>query len=61
MSSDTCVVELDRYEFGLVLNVLNDERNRLKEKDRPTDAVDDTLLKVAKASPKRDRGRDEAR
>jgi hypothetical protein len=61
MSDDTRIVELDRYEFGLVVNVLNDERNRLIENDRPTDVLDDALLKVAKAAPKKDRGRDEAR
>jgi hypothetical protein len=61
MSSDTKVVELDRYEFNVVLNVLNGERNRLKSEAQPTDAVDDALLKVAKATSRKDRGRDEAR
>jgi hypothetical protein len=61
VSDDTCTVELRRYERDLMLNVLNEERNRRKEADRSTDIVDDVFLKVAQAPTKKDRGRDEAR
>lgn len=61
MQDDTSVVELDRYERGAVLVALSDERNRLIADGRPTDTVDDALLKIARARTKRRDGRDEGR
>jgi hypothetical protein len=61
MAEETTVIELDHYECGVVFNSLNDERNQLIAKGRPTDAVDEVILKVANATGKRKRGRDEAR
>ena len=39
------VLTLDKYEHGVVINALNEMRNDLIGENRPTDAVDDVLLK----------------
>lgn len=46
---DKRVVTLDRYEHGVIVNALNDKRNDLLEEKRPTDIVDEVLLKVIDA------------
>ena len=56
------VLTLDRYENGVVVNALNEMRNDLLEEERPTDIVDEVLLKVIDAPAKKVRCRnDEAR
>ena len=55
------VLELDRYEHGVVINALNDMRNDLIGEDRPTDIVDELLLKTIDAPTKKGKVRDEAR
>ena len=55
------VLTLDRYEHGVVINALNEMRNGLLEEERPTDIVDEVLLKVLDAPPKKEKRRDEAR
>ena len=55
------VLELDRYEHGVVFNALNDMRNDLIGEDRPTDIVDEILLKTIDAPTKKVKSRDEAR
>jgi hypothetical protein len=60
ITKDSRVLELDEYEYGVVFNSLNDERNKLIGEERPTDAVDDVLLKIIDA-PKRKERRGEAR
>ena len=55
------VLTLDRYEHGVVINALNEMRNDLIEEDRPTDIVDEVLLKTIDAPTKQVRSRDEAR
>lgn len=47
------VLTLDRYEHGVVVNALNEMRNDLLEKERPTDIVDEVLLKVIDAPAKK--------
>lgn len=53
-------LELDKYESGVIFHALNDERNQMIKENRPTDAVDDVLLKVIdlieKPSGKKKRG-----
>ena len=46
---------MDEYEHGIITNALNDMRNELIEEKRPTDAVDDLLLKVIDAPKKKKR------
>ncbi|MBR0312243.1 MAG: hypothetical protein IJQ98_07620 [Oscillospiraceae bacterium] len=55
------VLELDRYEHGVVINALNEMRNDLIGEDRPTDIVDELLLKTIDAPTKKVKSRDEAR
>lgn len=55
------VLTLDRYEHGVVINALNEMRNDLLEEERPTDIVDEVLLKVINAPTKKEKRRDEAR
>lgn len=55
------VLTLDRYEHGVVINALNEMRNDLLEEERPTDIVDEVLLKVIDAPTKKKKRRDEAR
>lgn len=55
------VLELDRYEHGVVINALNEMRNDLIGEDRPTDIVDEILLKTIDAPTKKVKSRDEAR
>ena len=47
------IVALDQYEHGVVINALNDMRNDLIEDDRPTDIVDEILLKTIDAPTKK--------
>lgn len=51
------VLTLDKYEHGVVINALNEMRNDLISEKRPTDAVDDVLLKAIDAPAKKFRGR----
>ena len=52
------VLTLNRYEHGVVVNVLNEMRNDLISEDRSTDIVDEVLLKTIDAPV---RSRDETR
>lgn len=46
-------VALDDYEHGVVIRSLNDEKNDLREQGKPTDAVDDLIVKIGNAPNKR--------
>ena len=46
-------ITLDDYEWKIVINALNDFRNSLIQQERYTDAVDDIMIKVINAKPKR--------
>ena len=61
MKEEKRVLEFDKYEYGVVFHSLNDKRNELIKEQRPTDAVDDVLLKVIDAPAKKGRWRDEGR
>lgn len=47
------VLTLDKYEHGVVINALNEMRNDLIGDDRPTDIVDEILLKTIDAPVKK--------
>ena len=51
------LLELNRYEHGVVINALNELRNDLIGEDRPTDLVDEVLLKTIDAPTKKVRSR----
>ena len=46
-------LELDGYEYRIVVNVLNDLRISLIQQGRYTDAVDDIMIKIIDTKPKR--------
>ena len=51
------VLELDKYEHGVVINALNDMRNDLIGEERPADIVDEVLLKAIDAPTRKARGK----
>lgn len=63
MKEEERVLTLDDYEYGVVVNALNELRNDLIKDERPTDAVDELLLKAIDAPTKKlkRRTKDEAR
>jgi len=63
MKEEKRVLTLDTYEHGIVVNALNKLRTGLIKEERPTDPVDELLLKTIDApTKKRKRGhRDETR
>ncbi len=52
------ILELDKYEHGVVINALNEMRNDLIEEERPTDIVDEVLLKTIDAPSKKVKHKD---
>ena len=42
-------LSIDSYEQGILIHALNDMRNELISEERPTDAVDDLLIKAMDA------------
>ncbi|NLD19973.1 MAG: hypothetical protein GX663_06970 [Clostridiales bacterium] len=46
-------IELDEYEQNIVFKALNDMRTNLIATERPTDAVDDLMIKTYEAKKKR--------
>ena len=57
--TDKRIIEVDAYQHGLILNALNDKRNELAEQGKDTAFVDDTLIDVMDAPPKRKKHRHE--
>ena len=47
------ILELDKYQLGIIINALNDLRNKLIQEQRETDAVDEVLLKALDAPKKK--------
>ena len=46
MKNSKIVVELDRYEYGILINALYVMRKKLITVGRQTESVDDLLLRV---------------
>ena len=56
---DTLVIEVNDFQRRVIIRSLSDVRNVLIEKQCPTDDVNDALLRVIDAKPKkRGRGRE---
>lgn len=47
------LLELDRYEFGIIINSLTSMRNNLIKEKKETKHIDDVLLKVLNAKEKK--------
>lgn len=58
-------VTLDDYEHGAVIRSLNDEKTKLMNEGKSTDAIDDLLIKIGTAPVKKfkvfGKDRDESR
>ena len=57
MRSDKRVIVVDDFLYNLMLNGLNDFRNKLLEQDQPTEDVDKLLLMILDAPTARERRR----
>lgn len=57
MAGDKVVVTLDDFEQRLMVNGLSDFRNDLIREDKPTEDVDDLILKVIDAPTKKEKRR----
>lgn len=60
-TEERVVVTLDGFEQRLLVNGLNDFRNDLLRDEKPTEDVDDLILKVIDAPKEKRRGFREAR
>lgn len=47
------VVELDKYEFGAVINIINEKRNNLLKENKNAEFITEILEKVINAPPKK--------
>lgn len=52
MRNQKYYIAIDEYERRIIINSLNNLRNKLIAEGRYTDAVDDILLKIAEAKQK---------
>ena len=59
MAGDKKVVTLDEFEQRLMVNGLMGFRNSLLKEDKPTEDVNDLILKVIDAPAKKEKRRDE--
>ena len=59
MTDEKRVIVLDDFEQRLVVNGLTEFRNDLLREDKPTEDVDDLILKVIDAPTKREKRRAE--
>lgn len=55
MKDENRVLSLNKYEYGVIVNALYDWRNDLIGDKKPTEDVDDLLLKTIKAPTKREK------
>lgn len=53
MREEVKVLELDKYELGILINALNEFRNKLLQQKQDTEFVDEVLLKAIDAPPKK--------
>ena len=47
------IIEVDKTEYGILINALNEFRNKLIREEQDTIVVDDLLLKVLDAPEKK--------
>lgn len=55
MKEERYHIELDKYDKNIVLNALNTLRNQQVREERPTDPVDDLIIKVSDAPTRKAR------
>lgn len=57
MKEERYFIALDPYDRNILLHALNQLRNQQIAQERPTDPVDELILKVSRAPTKRIRGK----
>lgn len=57
MADEKRIITLDDYEQRLMVNGLNDFRNDLLKADKPTEDLDELLMKVIEAPTKKEHRR----
>lgn len=55
MAEEKRVISIDDFEHRLLVKGLNDFRNDLIQGDKPTEDIDELLLKVIKAPTKKEK------
>ena len=45
-------LRLDKYDYGVILNTLNEKRNQLIQDSKDTEIIDNVLMKVIDANIK---------
>lgn len=53
MKEEIKVLELDKYELGILINALNEFRNKMINEGKDTEYVDEVLLRAIDAPPKK--------
>lgn len=53
MKEEITVLQLDKYELGILINALNEFRNKLIQENQNTEYVDELLLKTIDTPPKK--------
>ena len=53
MKDEIKVLELDKYELGILINALNEFRNKLIKEGKETEYVDEVLLRAIDAPSKK--------
>ena len=61
MREEKTVVKMNDVDFGVVVTSLAEMRNGLVRENKPTQTVDEVILKIAHAKKRKGRDRDEAR
>lgn len=46
MANKYTKLQFDRYEIGIMINALNELRNKQIREERPTDPVDELMIKL---------------
>lgn len=57
--AEEVMLRLDNFEHRLMVSSLNDQRNRLIRDEKPTEDMDELLLKVIDAPPAKQRRRED--
>ena len=53
MKEEIKVIQLDKYDSGIIINALNEFRNKLIREHKDTEYVNELLLKIINAPTKR--------
>ena len=61
MHEEKTIVKMDDVDFGVVVTSLTEMRNGLMREHKPTQTIDEVILKIAGAKKRKERDNGEAR